>query len=144
MCLPLQETNNILGLMEKSRGLTLFRVFFLNFTHLKEINTGTLAYKVLARISKMPVQNSNSKISARPDLAMNLLQSLYQLHLTAYCVKTGSLHFSYILKNGLLGKYLVITPKKPKLKILHRNFCLSNKEVFRKLPVQKTGRTGPG
>ena len=32
--------------------------------------------KVLARISKMPVQNSNFKISARPDLATYLLQIL--------------------------------------------------------------------
>ena len=32
--------------------------------------------RVLARISNMPVQNSNSKISARPDLAINLLQIL--------------------------------------------------------------------
>ena len=30
--------------------------------------------RVLARISKMSVQNSNFKISARPDLATNLLQ----------------------------------------------------------------------
>ena len=32
--------------------------------------------RVLARITKMPVQNSNSKSSARPDLATNLLQIL--------------------------------------------------------------------
>ena len=32
--------------------------------------------RFLARISKMPVQNSNFKISARPDLATNLLQIL--------------------------------------------------------------------
>ena len=32
--------------------------------------------RVLARILKMPVQNSNFKISARPDLATNLLQIL--------------------------------------------------------------------
>ena len=31
---------------------------------------------VLARISKMPVQNSNFKMFARPDLATNLLQIL--------------------------------------------------------------------
>ena len=34
------------------------------------------AGRVLARISKMPVQNSNSKISAHPDLATQLLQIL--------------------------------------------------------------------
>ena len=32
----------------------------------------------------------------------------------------------------------LLPPKKSNLKILHRNFCLFNKEVFRKLPVQKT------
>ena len=32
--------------------------------------------RVLARISKMPVQTSNSKISLRPGLAINLLQIL--------------------------------------------------------------------
>ena len=38
----------------------------------------------------------------------------------------------------------ITTPKKSKLKILYRNFYLSKKEVFRKLPVQKKGRMGPG
>ena len=33
--------------------------------------------RVLARISKMPVQNSNSKISAHPNLATSLLLILY-------------------------------------------------------------------
>ena len=35
-----------------------------------------LLARVLARISKLPVQNINFKISARPDLATNLLQML--------------------------------------------------------------------
>ena len=34
-------------------------------------------------------------------------------------------------------------PQKSKLKIFTEFFCLSKKEVFRKLPVQNTGRTGP-
>ena len=33
---------------------------------------------------------------------------------------------------------MVIGSNKSKLKILHRNFCLSNNEFFRKLPVQRT------
>ena len=41
------------------------------------------------------------------------------------------------MKDISLEKYLIITPKKSKLKIL------SKKEVFRKLLIQKTGRTGP-
>ena len=61
-----------------------------------------------------------------------------------HCVKKGILHFSYGLEYSLLGKYLVITLQKSKLKIFHCKFCLSKKEVFWNLPVQKTGCTGPG
>ena len=64
--------------------------------------------------------------------------------LIAYCVKKSNLHISRVKEDGLLGKHLVITTQKSKMKILHRNFCLSEKEVFRKLPVQKTGKKGPG
>ena len=47
----------------------------------------------------MPVQNSNSKFSARPDLDTKQLQLLI---LTTFntvdnCVKKGNLHFSYVL-----------------------------------------------
>ena len=35
---------------------------------------------------------------------------------------------------SLLSIWLNITPKKSKLKILHRNVCLSKKELLRKLP----------
>ena len=77
----------------------------------------------------MPVQNTNIKISARPDLATNLLHILtkIRLELIAYCVKKGTFHFNHVLEDGLLGKYFVITPLKSKLKILPRNFCLSKK-----------------
>ena len=78
----------------------------------------------------MPLKNSNAKISTRPDLA--------------YFVKKGYLHFSYVLEDGFLGKDLVITSEKSKLKIFRRMFFLSKTEVLRKLPVQKTGWTGPG
>ena len=81
------------------------------------------ASRVIARISKIPVQNSNFKISALPDSAIHLLyKPLYQLHLKAVCVKMA-----------------IYTSA-----ILYKNFCLSVKEVVRKLPVQKTGRTGSG
>ena len=62
-----------------------------------------------SRISKMPVQNSNFKISARSDLPTNLLKILILTHLIAYCVKKGTLHFNYVQGDGLLVKYLVIT-----------------------------------
>ena len=44
--------------------------------HESASSNGRVTGRVLARISKMPVQNSNFKISARPDLATNLLQIL--------------------------------------------------------------------
>ena len=77
----------------------------------------------------MSAKNSNSKISAYPDLAYNLLQILIQLHLIVFCVKKSNLHFSYVLKDGLLGKYLLITPKKFKIK----------NSLKKLLPVQKVG-----
>ena len=48
------------------------------------------------------------------------------------------------LKMVRVGKDLVITSKKLKLRISHGNFCQSKKKVLRKLPVLKTGRTDPG
>ena len=92
----------------------------------------------------MPVQNSNFKISARPGLATNLLQILIPATFNSLHIKKGNLHFSCVLEYGLLERYLFITPLKSKLKILHKNVCLSKQEVFSKLAVQKTGRTGPG
>ena len=44
-------------------------------------------------ISKINVQNSNSKISARPNLATNLLQIL----IIAYGVKQGNLYLSFTI-----------------------------------------------
>ena len=67
--------------------------------------------RVLVRISKMPVQNSNSKMFARPDLATNLLSILIPTRYNSLLCQKGNLHFSYVLKDDLLGKYLVVTPK---------------------------------
>ena len=83
--------------------------------------------RVLARIFKMPVQNSNSKVSARPDLAFHLLEFLNQLNSIAYCIKKGNLHFSHIIENDLLGKYLVFTPKSQNWKFFIENFTCPNR-----------------
>ena len=91
----------------------------------------------------MPVQNSNFKISSRPDLATNLLQIFIPATCNGLVCQKSNIHFSYVLEDGLIGKYLVITPQKSKLKNHQRNNCLSLQEVFRTLPVQKSGRTGP-
>ena len=93
----------------------------------------------------MPVQISYFKISARPDLATYLVQILIPAIYNSLVCQKGQFTLQLIvLEDGLLGKYLVITPLKSKLKNHHRKFCLSKQEVFRKLPVQKTGRTDPG
>ena len=97
--------------------------------------------RVLARISKMPVQNSITKIYALPDLTTQLLQILTPTTFSSLLCQKGDLHFSLALEDGLLGKYLFITSKKSKLKIFQRNLCLSKKDRL-KLPVQKTGWTG--
>ena len=41
--------------------------------NLKSWKTHSMTPRVFAKISNIPVQNSNTKISARPDLASNLL-----------------------------------------------------------------------
>ena len=67
-------------------------------------------------------------------------KSLFQLDLIGFCIKKGYLHFCHVLEYGLLGIYLIITPKKSKFKKKFIEiFCLSEKEVFKKLTLQKTG-----
>ena len=96
-----------------------------------------------ARISKMPVQNSNFKNFARPDLATYLLQKIVPATFNSLVCKKGQFTLQQCPRRWFV-RNLVITPQKSKLKNHHRNFCLSKQEVFRKLPVQKTGGTGPG
>ena len=50
-----------------------FKKFPMNILGVLKVDFWGSGYRVLARISKMPVQNINSKISARPDLATKLL-----------------------------------------------------------------------
>ena len=44
-----------------------------------------------------------------------LLLQIYQLHFIAYCFKKGISHFSHVIEDGLLGKYLFVTPIKDKI-----------------------------
>ena len=66
--------------------------------------TDLIIVTVLARISKMPVQNSNFKNSANPDLATNLLQILIPGTIYSLVCQKGNVHFCYVLEDGLLGK----------------------------------------
>ena len=82
-----------------------------------------------------PIQSSIYEMSACLILAIKVLsyfKSLYQLHLIAYCVKKSKLNFSSVLEDGLLGKDIVISPKKdfasPCLKISF-SVCLSKRQA---------------
>ena len=55
----------------------------------------------------MPVQNNNFKISARPDLATNLLQIFIPATINSLECQKGNLHLRYVLEDGLFRKYLV-------------------------------------
>ena len=57
-----------------------------------------------------------------------------QLNFIAHCTKKGNLHFSHVLEESLLGKYLVIYPLKAK----NRN------SIFQKTPYLKKSWTDPG
>ena len=80
------------------------------------------------------------QISARPDLAINLIQIL--LPTTFNSLRKANLHFSYVLEDGSLGKYLIIAPQKSKLQILYRNFCLSKKRGFQETASQSKRQVG--
>ena len=91
-----------------------------------------------------PKQQLQNFCPSRCSYIPSYFKSLYQLHSIAFFVKKGNLHFSYVFEDVFYGKDLVITSEKLKLKDFHGIFCLSKKEIFRNLPVQKTGWTGPG
>ena len=70
--------------------------------------------RVLAKISKIPVQNINYKKLARPDLATYLLQILIPATFNSLVCQKGQFtlqQFSYVLEHVLSGKYLVIGRK---------------------------------
>ena len=123
------------------------KIFYHLLEKVQEFKGCPDCHRVLARNSKMPVQNSNFKISARLDLATNLFQILIPTTIKSLMCKKGQCTLQLCPRRWFVRKYLNITrftPQKSKLNSLHRNFCLSKQEVFRKLPVQKTSRTGPG
>ena len=77
-------------------------------------HSGGSQFRVLARISKRPVQNSNPKISARPDLASYIFYIL--ITTTSNSILCQKVHFTLQLCPR--------TPKKSTLKIHYRKFCL--------------------
>ena len=67
----------------------------------------------------MPVQNSNFKNSARPDLDTYLLQILIPATFNSLVCQKGQFTPQLVLEDGLLGNYLVTTHQKSKLKNHH-------------------------
>ena len=99
--------------------------------------------RVLARISKMPVQNSNFKISARPDLATRLLQILIPKIL--YGLLCQKRKFTPQLCHRKWFGRKIFTSHKSKLKILCRNFaCLKRRISGNCLSKRWAGCMSPG
>ena len=68
--------------------------------------------RVLARISKMPVQNSNLKIFALPDLATYLLQILIPATFSSLVCQKGQFTFQLCLRRWFVRKiFSYYTPK---------------------------------
>ena len=92
----------------------------------------------------MPVQNSNFKISACPDLATYLLQILIPATNNCLVCQTGQFTLQLCPRRWFVETIFGYYIQKVKIEKSSWKLCLSKQEFFRKLPVQKTGRTGPG
>ena len=92
----------------------------------------------------MPVQNSNFKISARPDLAIstNLLQILIPATINSLVCQKGQFTLQLCPRRWFVRKIFGYYTQKVKIEKSSYKI-LPKLEVFRKLPVQETGRTGP-
>ena len=86
----------------------------------------------LARISKMPIQNSSSKISACPDLATNLLQILTPTTSNSLLCQKRKLTLQPSPRIWSVRKIILVLPPKVKIEFfLYQNFA-------RKLHFQET------
>ena len=72
--------------------------------------------RVLARISKMPVQNSNFKISACLDWATNLLQILIPTIFNSLMCQNGQFTLELCPRRWFVSKILGFYPPKVKIK----------------------------
>ena len=70
----------------------------------------------------MPVLNSNSKISSRPDLGTQFLQIFKPTGINNLLCQKGKFTFQLFVEDYLLGKALVTTQKKVKIE----SFSLGN------------------
>ena len=93
----------------------------------------------------MPVQKSNFKISARPDLATYLLQILIPATFNSLECQKGQFTLQISTRRWYVREICVYYPRKVKIeKKFIEIFACPNRKFLWKLPVQKTGRTVPG
>ena len=88
----------------------------------------------------MPVQNSNSKNFRCHDLAIYLLQTLVPATFNSISCQKRQFTLQLCLKRWVVREIFGFTPKKSNWKFFIENFACPKKEVFMKLPVQKTGK----
>ena len=102
----------------------------------------SLQDRVLARISKMHVQNSNFKISARPDLATNLLQILIPAKINSLVCQKGQFALQLCPKRRFVRKIFgYYTPKGQNGKIFLDIFaCPSRRFLGNYLSKRQAGR----
>ena len=87
------------------------------FIWICDITYAYLGIKVLARNSKMPVQNSNFKISARPDLATNLLQIIIPATINSLVCQKGQFTLKLCSRRWFVKKVFGYCTPKYKIEI---------------------------
>ena len=87
------------------------------------------SYSLLARISKMPVQNSNFKISACPDLATQLLQILIPATINRLVCQKGQFTLQLCPRIWFVRTWLLL-PKSQNWKIFIEIFDCPNRRFL--------------
>ena len=93
----------------------------------------------------MPVQNTNHKISARKDLAAQLLHIITPTIFDSLLCQKRQFTVQSCLRRCVTKEKIELSSQKDQnWKLFYRNFRLSKKVFFKKLPVKETDWTGPG
>ena len=90
----------------------------------------SITIRVLARISKMPVQNSNLKIFAHPDLVTNLLQILIPATFNSLVCQKGQFTLQLCPRRWFVRKIFGYYNHKSKLKNTIENFACQNRRFL--------------
>ena len=117
-------------------------LYFKSVYQLQETQATKALGRLLARISKCL---SKTAISARPDLATNVLQILIPATTNCLVCPKGQYTSQLCLGRWFVKKIFHQCTPKVKIENFSKKFLpVRTGFFFRKLPVQKTGGTGPG